>query len=164
MFGSVDLANTIVVLTGDHGEEMFETGRLAHGATLEDPQVKTPLLICAPGVANRHLEREVTSHADIMPTLFDLLGLTSAPGGGTSIFQPGGTGIAVIANNNNTKPPKVWRIVTGGGADARIVLHGESEVEVQSYRLPVNAGEGPDAAMSGLSAGAVSVARSLAGR
>src|SRR6202011_3233654 len=49
----IDLENTIVVVTGDHGEEMFETGRLGHASTLNEAQTHTPCLIHVPGVEGR---------------------------------------------------------------------------------------------------------------
>jgi hypothetical protein len=33
----------------NHGEEMFENGRLAHTSTLDEPQITTSLLMAVPG-------------------------------------------------------------------------------------------------------------------
>jgi len=44
------LADTVVVLLADHGEELFEHGQLGHGFTLYGEQLEVPLLFTGPGV------------------------------------------------------------------------------------------------------------------
>ncbi|HEV8356021.1 MAG TPA: sulfatase-like hydrolase/transferase, partial [Gemmatimonadales bacterium] len=73
VIGGVDLQRTIVVVTGDHGEEMFEHGRLAHTSSLDYPQIRTPFLMYVPGLPGLVVD-EVTSHADVMPSLLDVPG------------------------------------------------------------------------------------------
>jgi membrane-anchored protein YejM (alkaline phosphatase superfamily) len=38
----LDLDKTIVVVTGDHGEELLETGRLLHCSALNEAQTRVP--------------------------------------------------------------------------------------------------------------------------
>jgi len=65
-------AGTIVVLTGDHGEEFWEAGQWGHFApNFNEYRTRTPLLLCLPDGAQG--EVRLSSHADVMPTLFDLL-------------------------------------------------------------------------------------------
>lgn len=75
------LNHAIVVITSDHGEELFDRGRLGHGKTLYDELVRVPLLIHAPGIAPRRIA-DVVSGADIAPTILDLLGIAVAQDAG----------------------------------------------------------------------------------
>ncbi len=68
--------NTIVVLIGDHGEEFMEHGFWGHNSTFVDPQVRTPLVIYAPGMKPL-VSDDMTSHMDVIPTIMPLLGVTN---------------------------------------------------------------------------------------
>jgi len=102
---------TLMAITGDHSEEMFESGRLGHSSALNEAQTRTPLLICGPGVAPGVWEA-TTSHADVFPTLFSALGLPQPPGErlGRDLWQQPAGG-AVIAFNNHTRRPQRYRVV-----------------------------------------------------
>ena len=65
--------NTVVVIIGDHGEEFWEKGSFGHSFGLNNEQIKTVGLIHLPTPTTTHYS--YTSHCDIMPTLFDYLGL-----------------------------------------------------------------------------------------
>jgi len=68
----------LVFVTADHGEEYREKGRLGHGYDVTAMQTHVPLVVVGPGVAPGVSER-VTSHIDLAPTLFALLGDTVPP-------------------------------------------------------------------------------------
>ena len=68
--------NTIVVLIGDHGEEFMEHGFWGHNSTFVDPQVRTPLVIYAPGMKPL-VSDDMTSHMDVIPTIMPLLGVSN---------------------------------------------------------------------------------------
>lgn len=72
------LGNTVVVLTGDHGEEFLEKGRWGHNSTFVEEQLRVPLVLWLPGrepiAANWR-----TSHLDLLPTLLPQLGVTNPP-------------------------------------------------------------------------------------
>lgn len=68
------LDNTLVVITGDHGEEFMEQGRWGHNSTFVDEQVRVPLVLWVPGRAAQK-ETLRTSHSDLLPTLMPLLGV-----------------------------------------------------------------------------------------
>jgi membrane-anchored protein YejM (alkaline phosphatase superfamily) len=72
------LDSTIVVLTGDHGEEFMEKGRWGHNSTFSQEQTRTPLVIWVPGQSPREVDT-MTSHLDIPVTLMTLLGVTNSP-------------------------------------------------------------------------------------
>lgn len=67
------LQSTIIVITGDHGEEFGDHGGSYHGTTLYQELVHVPLLIAVPDGSARVLEQPV-SLTDLAPTLLDLVG------------------------------------------------------------------------------------------
>lgn len=84
------LANTIVLITGDHGEEFMETGRWGHNSEFTDPQVRTPFVLYVPGHAPAVTDK-LSSHLDIPATLLPLLGVTNPPADyslGIDLFSP----------------------------------------------------------------------------
>jgi uncharacterized protein len=70
------LENTIVVVTGDHGEEFMEKGRWGHASAFTEEQTRVPLLLYVPGRAPGVVDR-MTSHLDLPATVLTLLGVTS---------------------------------------------------------------------------------------
>lgn len=70
------LDSTIVVLVGDHGEEFMEHGFWGHNSTFVDEQIRTPLVLWAPGIQPL-VSNQMTSHMDIVPTLMPLLGVNN---------------------------------------------------------------------------------------
>lgn len=73
------LEKAVVVVTADHGEELYDHGRIGHGHSLYEELVRVPLLISLPGQRSRIDIEGVVSLIDIAPTLLDLLGLVSPP-------------------------------------------------------------------------------------
>jgi hypothetical protein len=70
------LDNTIVVITGDHGEEFLEKGHWGHNAGFHEEQIHTPMVLHIPGQAPAVI-KGLTSHMDVIPTLMPLLGVTN---------------------------------------------------------------------------------------
>lgn len=68
------LANTIVVVTADHGEALGEKDEARHGFFAYDNTLHVPLFLAYPGVVPARVQ-ENASHVDIFPTICDLLGL-----------------------------------------------------------------------------------------
>ncbi|MEA1881068.1 MAG: sulfatase-like hydrolase/transferase, partial [Candidatus Marinimicrobia bacterium] len=68
------LENTVIVVLGDHGEEFNEFGRFAHSYSFKNVQASTPFVMHIPGYSNS--QYKVTSHADVMPTVMDYIGLS----------------------------------------------------------------------------------------
>lgn len=84
------LDDTLVVITGDHGEEFMEKGRWGHNSTFVDEQLRVPLVLWIPGRA-AHREELRTSHVDLLPTLLPLLGVQNPSQDyavGHSLFAP----------------------------------------------------------------------------
>lgn len=74
------LEHTVIIITGDHGQEMNETGLdyWGHNGNFSRYQVQVPLLIHWPEKTAHHY-RHITSHVDVVPTLMtELLGCHSA--------------------------------------------------------------------------------------
>ncbi|MUK26546.1 DUF3413 domain-containing protein [Aliivibrio fischeri] len=78
-----DLDNTIVIITGDHGQEMNDNRMnfWGHNSNFTDAQINVPFIVIAPGVNNKTLDwssEELTSHQDVVPTLMkNYLGITN---------------------------------------------------------------------------------------
>ncbi|MGN0866758.1 MAG: sulfatase-like hydrolase/transferase [Oligosphaeraceae bacterium] len=82
---------TIVVVTGDHGEEFYEKGHLGHNSTFVEEQIRTPLVIFLPGIPPRKLLHR-SHHTDIIPTLAPFFGVENNPGDysvGQSLLEDG---------------------------------------------------------------------------
>jgi membrane-anchored protein YejM (alkaline phosphatase superfamily) len=61
----------VVILTGDHGEELWDEGLWGHVGRFLKSRTQVPLLFCVPGVEAASVQ--LSSHADVMPTLLDAL-------------------------------------------------------------------------------------------
>ncbi|MFN7965049.1 MAG: sulfatase-like hydrolase/transferase [Acidobacteriota bacterium] len=95
------LQNTIIVITSDHGEELFERGGFDHGDTLYEEATHVPLIVHAPGLvpAGRVIDTTV-GLVDVPATILDLAGLSATHGSGRSLrpmWQGGGTARPVFA-------------------------------------------------------------------
>jgi arylsulfatase A-like enzyme len=60
---------TVVAVTADHGEELFDHERLAHGHTLHAELVRVPLLLAGPGLPTGVRVKEPISNRHLAPTL-----------------------------------------------------------------------------------------------
>ena len=70
--------NAVIIVTGDHGEEFQEQGSWCHCSSLEPEQIQVPLLIKWPKEMGKGAEFTEASHLDVMPSLLDMLGSSSA--------------------------------------------------------------------------------------
>ncbi|AYQ56988.1 hypothetical protein MS2017_1292 [Bathymodiolus thermophilus thioautotrophic gill symbiont] len=68
------LEDTVVVLCGDHGQSFGEFGYKVHSNAIIAEQILTPLVISHPKIKPKSVD--ISSHFDILPTIFDLLGVT----------------------------------------------------------------------------------------
>jgi arylsulfatase A-like enzyme/Flp pilus assembly protein TadD len=69
---------TIIIVVSDHGEALGEKNERTHGFFAYNNTLHIPLFIYYPGV-KPGLVNENVCHADIFPTVCDLLGLTCPP-------------------------------------------------------------------------------------
>jgi len=79
------LKDTIVLITGDHGEEFFETGYWGHTSTFSRYQAHVSCVLYIPGRGQETI-RHPTSHLDVVPTFMKILGYTTSP----RMFSNGG--------------------------------------------------------------------------
>ncbi len=63
------MENTLVVLTADHGEELFEHGGFSHGFTLHREIVHVPLYLHLPGQTEPATDDRIVSQLDLVPTI-----------------------------------------------------------------------------------------------
>lgn len=68
---------TLVVVTGDHGEEFFESGVWGHTSNFTREQARVPFVLAGPGVTSGE-ESRPTCHIDFPATLLELLGADPA--------------------------------------------------------------------------------------
>ena len=68
--------NSLIIVTSDHGEAMMEHGKLGHGTSLHEEQLRVPLLVKTPAgfdiaqvEPNPHFQ-----HVDLLPTAAEVLG------------------------------------------------------------------------------------------
>ncbi len=71
------LDDTIVVVTGDHGEEFYEHGYFGHTSNFTLEQTHVPFVMAGPGI-QPGVETRPTCHVDLAPTLLELLGADAA--------------------------------------------------------------------------------------
>lgn len=72
------LDSTIILITGDHGEEFMEKGYWGHNSSYVEEQIRSPLVIWVPGQPARKISR-MTSHLDLPATIMTLLGVANPP-------------------------------------------------------------------------------------
>ena len=66
--------DTIVIITGDHGEEFMEAGRWGHNSEFHQDQIRVPMILHIPGKKSQQY-KEMSSHLDIPALLGPYLGI-----------------------------------------------------------------------------------------
>lgn len=74
--------NTLVIISSDHGEMLFEHGSFGHAQSLFEEEIKVPLVIVPPaaGTFKAKTVGAQVSSLDLYPTILDLLGIANPPG------------------------------------------------------------------------------------
>ncbi len=90
--------NTIIVVSGDHGEQMFDHGLLGK-VGWHDAAAHIPLIIRVPGAKPAQTIDHFTQSIDLFPTLVELLGLE------TDVNLDGKSLVPFL----NGSPPPDWR-------------------------------------------------------
>lgn len=72
LIDSLDPEKHLIVVTGDHGESIFEDGALTHGSKLSEIQTRVPMVIGGAGV-KPGVVAGPTTHIDLLPTLWHVL-------------------------------------------------------------------------------------------
>jgi len=69
--------NSIIIVTGDHGEEFQERGGWFHTSSLKPEQTEVPLMIKWPERFGNGPPQRSVSHLDVLPSLLSYLGVDS---------------------------------------------------------------------------------------
>ncbi|KAA3635582.1 MAG: DUF3413 domain-containing protein [Calditrichaeota bacterium] len=69
--------NTIIVITGDHGEEFYESGNFGHTSAFSKQQTKVPMIMYVPDALPK-VFNHLTSHLDLVPTMLSYLGYSDS--------------------------------------------------------------------------------------
>ena len=85
------LEDTLIVVTGDHGEQFGQHGHAGHGFSLYDEEVRVPLIFANPRLFPQaeKIER-IARQIDIAPTILATLGIAAPPQWqGENLFSEG---------------------------------------------------------------------------
>lgn len=74
----LDPNNNIVVLTGDHGESIYDDGHYTHGYGFSEAATRVPFTVVGPGIPSRAIDG-MSLHVDILPTLLHALAGRAVP-------------------------------------------------------------------------------------
>jgi len=121
-------SDTLVIVTGDHGEARGDHGELTHGLFAYESTLKVPLLVAGADIAHR-VEAGYVRHIDIAPTI---LGHASGDMKGLSLLEPIGardTYFEALSASLN----RGWAPLTG------VIHRGDKYIELpisELYALP----------------------------
>lgn len=137
--------NTILIITGDHGEEFFEENSFGHNSNLNEYQMRVPLLMHIPGKGNIDIGK-LTSHMDVMQTV---LGEIFGPVIEEMSFQgrnilSNDSGLIYVAKANYQRP-RAFAIL---GDDQKVIVNLQGGfLEIESVSPETNAGQDGDSKM-----------------
>lgn len=90
------LENTIILITGDHGDEFNEHGFFGHNSAFTPEQIQVPMVLYIPWLKGA-THAQMTSHIDVPATMLDLLGV-HAP---SSDYSNGASMLTAPSRTNN---------------------------------------------------------------
>jgi arylsulfatase A-like enzyme/Tfp pilus assembly protein PilF len=67
--------NTLIILSGDHGESLGEHGEKTHGFFIYNATLRVPLIIHLPATTHPSVVSELVNLADLMPTVLQTLNI-----------------------------------------------------------------------------------------
>ena len=107
------LDRTVIVVTADHGESLGDHGETTHGLFAYDSTLAVPLIVSGATVG-RGLVHEPVGHADLLPTILDLVGV-AAPANvdGQSLVNPPAVDRAVYFEALEANLTRGWAPLTG---------------------------------------------------
>jgi arylsulfatase A-like enzyme len=91
------LANTLIIVTSDHGESFGEHGMLNHGHSLYRDQIHVPLILVWPGRIEARVETRPVGIDRIPATVAAVAGLSPGTFPGTSLLDPAGNDRPVLS-------------------------------------------------------------------
>ena len=104
---------SIIVFTGDHGEEFYEEGQLFHASHLSSMQLEVPLFIKL-GELENYPDVSLASHVDIMPTIADYLRINAMDhADGNSLLRNQEAPLVFSARFNFSRAPFEFSVFDG---------------------------------------------------
>lgn len=155
------LANTLVVVTSDHGEAFGEHGLQGHGISLYGPELHVPLIVAHPNlVPAGRVVAEPVSTRDVGRTILDLVGAgpdvafpgsslqalwSDAPGVGAPVLATVSRAVKLskLATNAPARRGPMFSLIEGG---RKLLRNGDGRDEL--YDLRADPGEARDLAGS----------------
>jgi len=144
----------LVVLTADHGEELFDHGGFEHGHSMYDEVLRVPLILWGRGVSAGR-EAMPVSAIDIAPTLLDAAGVAYPTDASDDDGARGLTGISLLDDARSSWPLRraiiAERLLYGPETKAIVEWPDKAIVAVDSgraqlYDLQADPGEHDDLA------------------
>jgi arylsulfatase A-like enzyme len=101
--------DAVLVVTGDHGEEFLEHGKLLHASNTYRQQTHIPFFVRLPsrlaGPKSPEYHLPTASQVDLLPTLLDYLGIQSTNAfDGQSLLRKTCDQVVIAADNGNRDP------------------------------------------------------------
>lgn len=131
--------DTIVIITGDHGAEFYERGFWGHNSSFSPEQVRVPFIMHIPGDGGKTYTH-LTSHYDLVPTLFEHMGSTTS----FDQYSIGESMLTNIDQNREFLLASSWSESAIIGPKATLVFSTEShnmgifEIRDAHYKLVAN--------------------------
>ena len=99
----------LIIFTSDHGQEFFEQGNFGHNTAFSTAQTHIPFIVKLPkslqgSIATKNINKTMTSHQDVVPTLLTLLGVKNDPSeysSGKNLFSETFSRAYVFSSNWN---------------------------------------------------------------
>jgi arylsulfatase A-like enzyme len=111
--------HSLIVVTADHGEELFDHGGFSHGYTLHHEVLHVPLYVKLPGQSEGRVVEEAVTLMDVTPTVLDLLGIdVELEFDGRSLAP-----LLTVEGESSLPPakPMVYQVVRPGRCRARAI-------------------------------------------
>jgi choline-sulfatase len=135
--------STVVIVTADHGEELFEHGWVGHGSHLYEESIRVPLIVRGPGIAPGRDGRQVAG-VDVMPTVLARLGVTPPSGlPGHDLLAPAaeGRGIAFAETRFGRRPDGTAAALLAARTPEWKLIRFASGDGTELYHLPTDPAE-----------------------
>gem|GEM_PF-1353478 len=139
---------TLVVLTGDHGEALEDHGYTGHGRTLYEEELHVPLVFAHESLPDRTVPTQVRT-IDILPTLLSMVGADPLDAAGTPVVDGPHDGTKHTAPIDEDRPLYAMAYPTFGEGvalrrdDWKLVRDQEEETE-ELYDLSADPTERTD--------------------
>ncbi len=87
LLADIDLATTLVIVLGDHGEDLLDHGVMNHRAGLWDSTLHVPLVVAGPGFGRGIRNDTLVDLRDVLPTALSAAGATLPAGASGARLQ-----------------------------------------------------------------------------